>query len=166
MGDCNSCATPMEIHLKLSKASSSPPVSATSYRSIIGGLRYLVNTRPDIAHAVGYLSRFMEEPHEDHQAAVKHVLRYIGRTRHHGVHYARGKGGWLELHGFSDGDMAGDLDTRRSTSGVLLPRLQSCLLAISETEGGHTVIVRSGVHRCDSCCLPSHLVSSAPERPS
>nr|AAP51910.2 retrotransposon protein, putative, Ty1-copia subclass [Oryza sativa Japonica Group] len=141
MGDCNSCATPMEIHLKLSKASSSPPVSATSYRSIIGGLRYLVNTRPDIAHAVGYLSRFMEEPHEDHQAAVKHVLRYIGRTRHHGVHYARGKGGWLELHGFSDSDMAGDLDTRRSTSGVLLPRLQSCLLAISETEGGHTIIL-------------------------
>ncbi|XP_066159875.1 secreted RxLR effector protein 161-like [Oryza sativa Japonica Group] len=104
---------------KLSKASSSPPVNLTSYYSTIGGLRYLVNTSPDIAHAAGYLSRFMEEPHEDHLAAVKHVLRYIARTRHHGAHYARGKGGLLKLHGFSDSDMAGDLDTRRSTSGIL-----------------------------------------------
>jgi hypothetical protein len=94
-------------------------VNLTSYHSTIGGLRYLVNTSPDIAHAVGYLSRFMEEPHEDHLAAVKHVLRYIAGTRHHGAHYARGKGGLLKLHGFSNSDMAGDLDTRRSTSGIL-----------------------------------------------
>ena len=32
------------------------------YRSIIGGLRYLVHTRPDIAFVVGYVIRFMEDP--------------------------------------------------------------------------------------------------------
>lgn len=119
MGDCNACATPMETRLKLSKTSMSPLVNAMNYRSIIGGLCYLVNTRPDIAHVVGYLSRFMEELHEDHQAAVKHVLRYIAGTWHHGVHYARKQDGKPALHGFSDSDMAGDLDTRRSTSSVL-----------------------------------------------
>lgn len=119
MGDCNACATPMETRLKLSKTSTSPLVNTTNYRSIISGLCYLVNTRPDIAHAVGYLSRFMEELHEDHQAVVKHVLRYIAGTWHHGVHYARKQDGKPALHGFSDSDMAGDLDTRRSTSSIL-----------------------------------------------
>ena len=38
----------------------------TLYRSIVGSLRYLVHTRPDIAFAVGYVSRFMEDPREDH----------------------------------------------------------------------------------------------------
>ena len=32
-------------------------VDATLYRSIVGGLRYLVHMRPDIAFAVGYVSR-------------------------------------------------------------------------------------------------------------
>jgi hypothetical protein len=62
MGACNPCATPMETRLKLSKKSSSPVVDATEYRSLIGSLRYLMNTRPDMAFTVGYLSRFMEDP--------------------------------------------------------------------------------------------------------
>jgi hypothetical protein len=33
----------------------------------------------------------MEEPHEEHMAAVKHVLRYISRTRTCGVFYPRKK---------------------------------------------------------------------------
>jgi hypothetical protein len=39
---CNSCATPMEPKLKLSRESSAPPVDATLYRSLVGSLRYLV----------------------------------------------------------------------------------------------------------------------------
>ncbi|KAL5213447.1 hypothetical protein ABZP36_024294 [Zizania latifolia] len=61
----------------------------------------------------------MEEPHEDHRAAVKHILRYIAGTRSHGVHYAKKVDSRPSLLGYSDNDMAGDLDTRRSTSGVL-----------------------------------------------
>jgi hypothetical protein len=38
MGSCNSCATPMEAKLKLSKVSESKPVDATMYRSLIGSL--------------------------------------------------------------------------------------------------------------------------------
>ena len=48
--------------LKLTKASTAAKVDATLYQSIIGGLRYLVHTRPDIAFVVGYVSRFMEGP--------------------------------------------------------------------------------------------------------
>ena len=75
MEDCNPRNTPMEARLKLSKESTAALVDKTKYRSIIGGLRYLVHTRPDISFAVGYLSRFMEKPASDHYAAVKHLLR-------------------------------------------------------------------------------------------
>ena len=61
----------MEERLKLTKASTAAKADATLYRSIVGGLRYLVHTRPDIAFAVGYVSRFMEDPKEDHWAVVK-----------------------------------------------------------------------------------------------
>jgi hypothetical protein len=56
------CATPMEPRLKLSKESSAPPVDGTMFRSLVGILRYLVNTRPDIAYSTGYVIRFTEKP--------------------------------------------------------------------------------------------------------
>ncbi|XP_066316753.1 uncharacterized mitochondrial protein AtMg00810-like [Miscanthus floridulus] len=66
MVECKSCVTLMEERLKLMKASTAAKVDATLYRRIIGGLRYLVHTRPDIAFVMGYVSRFMEDPREDH----------------------------------------------------------------------------------------------------
>lgn len=71
MKGCNSCHVPMENRLKLSKKAESSPVDKTKYRSIVGSLRYLVNTRPDIAYAVGIVSRYMEDPRESHWADVK-----------------------------------------------------------------------------------------------
>jgi hypothetical protein len=59
---CNPCATPMETRLKLSKNSTSHEVDGTVYRSLVGSLRYLVNTRSDLAYSVGYVSRFMKKP--------------------------------------------------------------------------------------------------------
>jgi hypothetical protein len=44
---------------------------------------------PDLAFAVGYLSRFMEAPHIDHLTAVKKILRYVAGTWDHGLHYTR-----------------------------------------------------------------------------
>ena len=117
MKDCYAVHAPMEARLKLSKDSSEKAVDATLYRSIIGSLRYLVHTRPDITFVVGYLSRFMEAPASDHLAAVKHLLRYIAGTLTHGCVYRRGDG--ESLVGYSDSDHAGDVDSRKSTSGIL-----------------------------------------------
>ncbi|WVZ83459.1 hypothetical protein U9M48_030605 [Paspalum notatum var. saurae] len=118
MAGCNTVHTPMETGLKLSKDSPNPPVDATFYRSIVGSLRYLVHTRPDITFAVGMASRFMASPTTEHMSVVKHLLRYIAGTIHYGLVYNRQEGG-LTLCGYSDSDMAGDMDGRRSTSGVL-----------------------------------------------
>jgi hypothetical protein len=112
--DCSPCLVPMQP-----KVSESTKVDATEYRSLVGSLRYLVNTRPDLAFSVGYVRRYMEEPHEDHLATMKHILRYNAGTIDYGVFYPRRKGGRAELHGYSDSDLVGDLDSMKSTSGVL-----------------------------------------------
>ncbi|KAF8783882.1 hypothetical protein HU200_000329 [Digitaria exilis] len=128
MKGCKASLTPMDEKLKLSKESSAPKVDATSYRSIVGGLRYLEHTRPDISFIVGYVSRFMEDPREDHLATVKRLLRYVAGTIGYGLVYKQGRGEQLELQGhgdplellgYSDSDMAGDVDGRRSTTGVI-----------------------------------------------
>jgi hypothetical protein len=114
---CNLRQTPMEARLKLSKHNTEPLVEATLFRSIVGSLRYLVNTRPDIAFAIGYVSRFLSETHEDHMLAVKHILHYISGTLNWGVHLKKGSGK-TTLVGYTDSDFTGDVDSRKSTSGV------------------------------------------------
>lgn len=116
MKGCNSCTVPIEPKPNLRKTNDSPLVNPTEYRSVVGGLRYLVNSRPDIAYAVGFVSRFLE-PRKDHYAVVKHLLRYIAGTLDHGVFY--GRMGSQQLNGYSDSDHAGNKDDRKSTSGIL-----------------------------------------------
>lgn len=116
MGQCNPCWTPMENRLKLTK-NTGEIVEATKYRSIIGSLRCLVNTRPDIAYAVGVVSRFMEAPVKEHWATVKQILRYLKGTLGHGCTFRAGRGDTLV--GFSDSDHAGDPNDRKSTTGLV-----------------------------------------------
>lgn len=66
MGDCNTYAIPMEPMLKLRKENENPLVDATEYISLVGGLHYLRNTRPDITFEMNYESRFPEKLWEDH----------------------------------------------------------------------------------------------------
>ncbi|XP_066351476.1 secreted RxLR effector protein 161-like [Miscanthus floridulus] len=110
----------MEERLKLTKASTAVKVAATLYWSIISSLRYLVHTRLDIAFAVGYVSRFKEDPREDHWAMVKRLLCYVKGTMDQGIIFPKTGGSRLQLIMFSDADMAGDIDGRRSTSTVLV----------------------------------------------
>ena len=119
MESCNPCSTPMEVRLKLSAKSTTPEVDSTMYRSLVGSLRYLVHTRPDIAFAVGYVSRFMEKPRQEHLVAVKHLLRYIAGTVDFGLVYPKLQNGDNRLTGYSDSDWGGDADEWRSTVGVI-----------------------------------------------
>ncbi|WVZ54330.1 LOW QUALITY PROTEIN: hypothetical protein U9M48_005142 [Paspalum notatum var. saurae] len=114
--DCNPALTPMEERLKLSRDSTAEEVDATQYRRLVGSLRYLVHTRPDLAFSVGYVSRFMQRPTTEHQQAVKRIIRYVAGTLDHGLYYPRCPGE-AHLVGYDDGDHGGDIDTGKSTSG-------------------------------------------------
>ena len=125
--DCNPALTPMEERLKLSRDSTAEEVDATQYRRLVGSLRYLTHTRPDLAFSVGYVSRFMQRPTTEHQQAVKRIIRYVAGTLDHGLYYPRCPGK-AHFVGYSDSDHAGDIDTSKSTSGILF-FLGKCLVS-------------------------------------
>eukprot|EP00253_Pinus_taeda_P004701 PITA_04701 len=88
-------------------------MSRVPYASAVGSLMYaMVCTRPDIAHAVRVLSRFMSKPRKEHWIAVKRVFRYLRGTSEYGLSY-QGRPRLdrvLDIHAFVDADWAGDLD--------------------------------------------------------
>jgi hypothetical protein len=110
----------MENRLKLNNQSEEASVDKTLYRSIVGSLRYLVNTCPDIGFAGGYVSKFLEDPREDHMGVVKHIMRYLAGTINWGLWFSRQDEGEAVLTVFSDNDYAGDLDKRKSTTRVIV----------------------------------------------
>ena len=56
----------------------------------------------------------------EHWTAVENILRYIKGTINFGLVYLREKEKeMMELLGYSDSDFAGDMDDRKSTSGVI-----------------------------------------------
>lgn len=117
MSDCKPVKYPMEPNNQLVKDENGKCVDPTEFKSIMGGLRYLVHTRPDITYSVGIVSRFIERSTVLHQKAVKRILRYVKGTLDHGLIYLKGSGKYL-LSGFSDSDHAGNVEDRRSTGGM------------------------------------------------
>ena len=53
-----------------------------SYASAVGSLMYaMLCTRPDIYFVVGMVSRYQSKTGEEHWIVVKHILKYLRRTR-------------------------------------------------------------------------------------
>jgi hypothetical protein len=102
-------------------------VDATQYRRLVGSLRYLAHTQPDMAFSVGYVSRFMQRPTTEHQQAMKCIIRYVAGTLDHGLHCPRCPG-VAHFVRYSDSNHAGDIDTSKSTSGILF-FLGKCLVS-------------------------------------
>jgi hypothetical protein len=158
MTDCKAAATPMEERLRLSRDSTAEEVDAMLYRRIVGSLRYLVHTWPDLTYAIGYVSRFLERPTEEHLQAMKRILRYTVGTLEYSLRYGW-RTGTAGLVGYCDSDLTGDIDMRKSTTGA--PRQMLGELAISQAAGCSPVFMRSRVHHRHYCCDSSYLDGSA-----
>lgn len=105
----------MNRNTKLSQLSGNHLPDGSSYRTLVGRLIYLTNTRPDISFAVQQLSQFMHRPTDLHLRAAHRVLRYLKSTPGQGILLSATSD--FTLRGFSDSDWAGCLDTRRSVTG-------------------------------------------------
>uniref|UniRef100_A0A251UJX2 Putative ribonuclease H-like domain-containing protein n=1 Tax=Helianthus annuus TaxID=4232 RepID=A0A251UJX2_HELAN len=151
MENCHALSTPMEYGLKLSKEDPGDEVDQNIYRSLVGCLMYLTNTRPDILFAVNKLTQFMERPKKSHWEARKRILRYIKGTTNHGIIYSKGSKG--KLVGFSDSDYAGSIDDSKSTSGyvfhlgsgaVAWQSKKQKVVALSSTEAEYIALSQAG----------------------
>ncbi|KAF3613130.1 Endoglucanase 25 [Capsicum annuum] len=114
MKSAKAISMPLASHLKLSKKicpttkEEKGNMANVPYSSAIEILIYaMVCTRSDIAHVVGVVSRFLENPGKEHWEAVKWILRYL-----------RGTTGYCLCFGGSDPILKGYIDADMAESGV------------------------------------------------
>ncbi|KAJ0868636.1 putative RNA-directed DNA polymerase [Helianthus annuus] len=112
MDHCKVVSTP--INDKLQADDGGEAADEYGFRSLVGGLIYLTHSRPDIAYAVGIISRYMQRPSVYHMGAAKRVLRYVAGTINLGLWY--GKYDRVSLTGYTDSDWANSLEDRKSLS--------------------------------------------------
>ncbi|UYV74592.1 hypothetical protein LAZ67_12000210 [Cordylochernes scorpioides] len=87
------------------------------YQQAIGNLLWLAGMKwPDFAYAVSYLSKFNSYPLQQHWNAVKHLLRYLKKTKDLKLVFSKtGK----KLATFADADWGSDKEDRKSYSGYI-----------------------------------------------
>jgi hypothetical protein len=88
-------------------------VEPPAFRSLVGALQYLTITRVNFSFSVNFICQFMHAPTEDHFCALKSILRYIKGTVHYSLQLQQQS--THELLAYSDVDLVGFPDTRRST---------------------------------------------------
>ncbi|GJU79718.1 retrovirus-related pol polyprotein from transposon TNT 1-94 [Tanacetum coccineum] len=156
MQDCKPISTPFPTDVKLSSKMSPSSekermkISRVPYASAMGSLMFaMICTRPDIAHAVGVVSRYMAEPGREHWEAVKRILRYIKGTPDVALCFGDSD---LIVTGYVDSDYACDLDRSKSTTGYVftlsgrtvswVSKLQS-VIAMSTTEAEYVAAAQA-----------------------
>jgi hypothetical protein len=87
------------------------------YASAVGSLMYaMLCTRPDICFAVGMVSRYQSNPGSTHWVDVKHILKYLRRTRDYMLVYHCED---LTTTSYIDSDFQSDRDSRKFISGYV-----------------------------------------------
>ena len=87
MTEGKSVSTSLPSYVKLSNDDSpksdfeKEEMAKVPYSSAVGSLMWaMIATRPDIAFAVGVVSRYMANPGKKHWLAVKNIFRYLKGT--------------------------------------------------------------------------------------
>ncbi|XP_038704708.1 uncharacterized mitochondrial protein AtMg00810-like [Tripterygium wilfordii] len=150
MLNCKMAATPMNVNEKLQLEDGTEKANARNFRSLVGGLIYLTNTRPDIAFSMSIVSRFMHSPSKQHFGAAKRIMRYIAGTVDYGIWFTNVPD--FKLFGFTNSDWAGSIDDRKSTSGnifklgsgaVTWSSKKQAMTALSSTEAEYVAATSS-----------------------
>ena len=94
MENAKAVSTPLPGHLKLTKEmfpktqEEEDKMSKVPYALAIGSLMYaMVCTRPNIAHVVGVVSKYISHPLIEHWNVVKWILRYLRGTFNKCLHF-------------------------------------------------------------------------------
>lgn len=85
----NPAAFPIKSNLKLEKNGDEDKVDATLFKQIVGSLRYVRNSRPDIGFSVGLVSRYMDDLRVSHMQVTRRIFRYLKGTLNYGILFPR-----------------------------------------------------------------------------
>ena len=92
-------------------------MSKVPYSLKVSSLMYsMVCTRPDIAHAMGVMSMYMNNLCKYNWRRVQQILMYLRGTTSHELCFG---GSYTIQQGYVDVDMEGDKDSKRSTRGFV-----------------------------------------------
>nr|GEV13012.1 zinc finger, CCHC-type [Tanacetum cinerariifolium] len=107
-------STPLDLTIKL-MPNTSRAIDQLEYSRAIGFLMYaMTSTRPDIAYAVGKLSRYTSNPSTHHSYAIIRVFKYLKKTMDYGLSYV---GFPLVLEGYSNASWITNSEYHTSTAG-------------------------------------------------
>lgn len=123
MKNCKSQTTPSDCSSQLhtgqcpTNDNEKKDMESVPFREAVGGLMFAATvSRPDIMFSISQVSRFLNNPGPEHWTAVKRILRYLQGSKDKGIKYRADD---VKLSVYSDSDFAGDIDTRRSTTGYV-----------------------------------------------
>ena len=125
MADSHAVKTPLAAEHDLTvpedfKEGEEEEMRQVPYAQVVGSLMYIMTcTRPDLAYAVGVLSRYMAEGahRRKHWTAAKRVLRYLKGTADHGI--LLGGPQEVQLTVEVDSSWADNINNRKSTQGFI-----------------------------------------------
>lgn len=105
----------MQHNVKFHFDDRSKEVDGIVYRQLVGSLKYLTTTKPNLTYFVSVLSQSFAGPLESHWRAMKDVLRYLKGTIYFSLKYDYSFD--VELTSYSNSDWVGNLNDKRSTIG-------------------------------------------------
>ncbi|GJU21532.1 putative ribonuclease H-like domain-containing protein [Tanacetum coccineum] len=108
-------STPIETSKPLLKHAEAEDVNVHLYRSMIGSLMYLTDSRPDIMFDVCACARFQVTTKVSHLHAVKRIFKYLKGQPKLCLCYP--KDSPFDLEAYTDSDYAGASLDRKSTIG-------------------------------------------------
>ena len=124
------------------------------YRSMVMRMAYLSVDRPDLCHTVRVLAGAMQAPKMNDMLRLKRAVRYLVKYPYMKRVFKEQHQKDLQVVALSDSDWAGDLRSRRSTSGsvvkvgqhtVLVKGASQKVVALSSAESEYYAMCRTAV---------------------
>jgi hypothetical protein len=177
MGNCIPRLSPLPAGHTLLAADESEllaPEAAAWYRTGVGKVGYLLQTKPELCFAFSELSRHLINPGQPHLDALEHLIGYVAKNHNTGFTVFRDDLP-LRITAYSDSNYATNIDDRKSVSGkflfvgrtpVVFGTSRQTTLATSSAEAELTALSTTcfAVQELRDLLEPLGLLASGPSR--
>ena len=105
-------------------------------------------TTPDICYAIGIVSHYQSNPGMGHWIAVKHIIKYLRRTRDYILVYSSGD---LNCIGYTNSDFQTDKDSRKSTFGSIFTLVGGAVVerSIKQSSNANSTMEAEYITACE-----------------